>query len=469
MYCKTTVVNRRKNDDGNVIGKMEKKGLNIFKEALKSATCVALGAFALFMAVSCEKAVTAKDVVYQTKDKTILAYFIDNNNIASYAVNSINQIINGYLPDNGYVLIYTDNINTSTMTVRDTMPLLINVYKNSAGAVVTDTVYRFPGQNSATKAALKSAIHVAKTMFPATEMGLVLWSHGTGWLPAGYYASGTFSSGVITAELQERAEEMTALRTLKKLSGENKVKPFVNTWSSPPGGIDPYANMVKSFGLDNKTEMSIIDLAAAIPCKLDFIAFDACLMGGIEVAYQLKDSTNYVIFSPAEVLTSSFPYNTIMKPLFGGDYAAAAKAYNDYYAAQSGDSQSSTIAVVKTSALAEVAAQAKLIFDANRDKIQALDLSGIQPYFRYDKHWFYDINDFIVNLVGVNAASAFTAALNNAVVAKYTTGKILNLTIDPAKFSGVSTYINNPANSTLDAFYQNFAWEKAANMTAAGN
>ncbi|MFA6704179.1 MAG: hypothetical protein WCS05_05220, partial [Bacteroidales bacterium] len=133
-----------------------------------------------------------------------------------------------------------------------------------------------------------------------------------------------------------------------------------------------------------------------------------------------------------------------------------------------GDMQSATISVVKCSALADVAAQAKLIFDANRDKIQALNLSKIQPYFRYDKHWFYDINDFMVNLVGESAASAFTAALRNAVVAKYTTGKMIDLTILSSKFSGLSTYINNPVNSELDAFYQNFAWEKAVNMTAAG-
>ncbi len=446
---------------------MNRTGIYFFKGACRIAVCVAFVAIALFSAVSCEKAVTTQETVYETKDKTILVYFIDNNNIASYAVSSINQIINGYLPDNGYVVIYTDNIDTKTMVVRDTMPLLINVHKNSAGAVVTDTVYRFPAQNSATKAAITSAIQVTKTMFPATQMGMIMWSHATGWLPAGYYASGTFPSSAITAELAERAEEISALRNLRKLSGANNVTPFINTWPSPPGGVDPYANMVKSFGLDNKTEMSITDLAASIPCKLDFIAFDACLMGGIEVAYQLKDSVNYVISSPAEVLTTSFPYGTIMQPLFSGDYVAAAKAYNDYYEAQTGDMQSATISVVKCSALADVAAQAKLIFDANRDKIQALDLSKIQPYFRYDKHWFYDINDFMVNLVGESAASAFTAALKNAVVAKYTTGKMINLTILSSKFSGLSTYINNPANSALDAFYQNLAWEKAANMTAA--
>ena len=156
---------------------MDRTGVNIFKGTLRNASLLVLAAVTLFSAVSCEKAVKEQKTVYQTKDKTILVYFIDNNNLTSYAETSIEQIINGYLPDNGYVVIYTDNINTTTMAVRDTMPLLINVYKNSAGAIVKDTVYRFPGQNSATKAALTSAIQVTKTMFPATQMGLIMWSH----------------------------------------------------------------------------------------------------------------------------------------------------------------------------------------------------------------------------------------------------------------------------------------------------
>ena len=46
-----------------------------------------------------------------------------------------------------------------------------------------DTVYQFPDINSATTTALKNAMNLTNTMFPAKEKGLILWSHGTGWLP----------------------------------------------------------------------------------------------------------------------------------------------------------------------------------------------------------------------------------------------------------------------------------------------
>ena len=156
-----------------------------------------------------------------------------------------------------------------------------------------------------------------------------------------------------------------------------------------------------------------------------------------------------------------------MQPLFNGDYVAAAKAYNDYYASQTGDMQSATISVVKCSALADVATQAKLIFDANRDKIQALNLSKIQPYFRYDKHWFYDINDFMVNLVGESAASAIYGSAQECRCCK-----IYNRENDRFNYT---FFLNFPVSALISTirqtvnlmlFYQNYAWEKAVNMTA---
>lgn len=417
--------------------------------------------------ISCEKAVTAEEIVYPHKSKTILVYFVANNNLVANAIADIKEIMSGYVPDDGNLLVYCNNMDFNTHAILDTLPLLLNITKNEAGAVVADTVYKFAAQNSATRESLKSALLVSKTLFPSDSYGLILWSHGTGWLPSGYYSSGSFSSGTLTQYIQERSLQIEALRDLRRVNGEDTAVPFVNTWPSPPGGVDPYADRVKSFGLDGDTELEIIELAKGIPFKLDFLAFDACLMGDIATAYQLKDSTDYIMFSPAEVLTYGYPYSSVLQPLFAGNYDAAAQAYFNYYSSLSGDNCSCTISVIKTSELSEVAAQAKLIFSAYRDNIKSLDLSGIQAYFRYDKHWFYDLNDFIVALAGKSAAAPFTAALNNAVVAKYTTGKMLDLKIDETKFSGVSTYINNPADSELDAFFQTYAWEKAVYMTQA--
>ena len=66
-------------------------------------------------------------------------------------------------------------------------------------------------------------------------------------------------------------------------------------------------------------EMNIEDFAAAIPMKMDYIIMDACLMGGIEVAYALKDKCDRIIFSQAEVIGDGLcEYDTMASRLLAG-------------------------------------------------------------------------------------------------------------------------------------------------------
>lgn len=75
------------------------------------------------------------------------------------------------------------------------------------------------------------------------------------------------------------------------------------TFSSPDPLPVPFSEKIqtsgkpvlKSFGSQSVAdslayEMNINDMAEAIPMKLDYILFDACFMGGIEVAYEFRKS-----------------------------------------------------------------------------------------------------------------------------------------------------------------------------------
>lgn len=411
---------------------------------------ILLAACGLLSLQACEK-VEAEDIVFEEKSRTILLYMVSNNDLAPTAVSNIRKILKGYIPTDGNLAIYCNDFDLSTGRMKGTSTQLVNLYKDESGTIVRDTIIpKFPAKNSATKAQLLSVMNIVRTALPAKEYGLVFWSHGTGWLPSGYYSA------------KHENENENGIRRGLSDGGVPEIR---HRWPAAPGGTDPYAHMVKSFGREEGVEMPITDLASAIPYKMDFIAFDACLMGGIEVAYQLKDLCDYFIASPAEILTEGFPYSTIMEKFFKADYPAAAEAIYDSYEAQAGQFHSVTISVVKTSELNAVADAAREVFANYRSAIDTLDVSKIQPYFRYDKHWFYDIKNFMDRLAGADAA-AFDAALENAVIAKFTTGRMINLDIDPERFSGVSTYINNPANSTLDSYYQGLKWDKAVSMIA---
>lgn len=267
-----------------------------------------------------------------------------------------------------------------------------------------------------------------------------MWSHATGWLPEGFYSKPVESKGDM---LQAMAVEE-----------------------------DPYAHLVKSFGEDSGEEMDIIEMAAAMPIKYNYVIFDCCLMGGIEMAYEMKDVCDYVIASPTEIIANGFPYNKIMEPLLKGhtaDLQRCSEVYFDYYNSMSGDYKSATVALLKVAELEKLAASFKALFDAGgRDAIENLGMSEIQPYFRMNKHWFYDLDNFAKDLAALidreDLYLNIKADMSRAVIYKAATSKFITITIDPDKYSGVSTYIPNPDNAYLDSYYKDFAWNKACQM-----
>lgn len=375
--------------------------------------CALAMALTLF---SCKKAET-EEIVVVKRPKTVLLYMVANNNLSYDAENSISRLQNGYIPaEEGNLLVYKHCAGMD--------PVLLHIKKGEEGTVVADTAYRFPPRVSATKSALTQALNVTQALFPADSYGLILWSHGTGWIPP-------------LASSSSAAQEQ-------------------RSGSCPE----------RTFGLDGKVELEIRDLAQAIPYKLSFMLMDACFMGGIETAYEVKDSVDYYIGSPAEILTESFPYHKIMQHIFKStpDYAAVCKEYYDYYNAKSGAERSATVALMDCSKLAEVAEVAKRVFDQYGERIASLDLSLLQPYFRgSNSKYFYDLKDLVDAIADASLSAEFAAALERAVPYKAATPYFIELPI--RSFCGVSTYVpGNPADTKLADYYKQYKWNQATGM-----
>lgn len=375
--------------------------------------CALAMALTLF---SCKKAET-EEIVVVKRPKTVLLYMVANNNLSYDAENSISRLQNGYIPaEEGNLLVYKHCAGMD--------PVLLHIKKGEEGTVVADTAYRFPPRVSATKSALTQALNVTQALFPADSYGLILWSHGTGWIPP-------------LASSSSAAQEQ-------------------RSGSCPE----------RTFGLDGKVELEIRDLAQAIPYKLSFMLMDACFMGGIETAYEVKDSVDYYIGSPAEILTESFPYHKIMQHIFKStpDYAAVCREYYDYYNAKSGAERSATVALMDCSKLAEVAEVAKRVFDQYGERIASLDLSLLQPYFRgSSSKYFYDLKDLVDAIADASLSAEFAAALERAVPYKAATPYFIELPI--RSFCGVSTYVpGNPADTKLADYYKQYKWNQATGM-----
>ena len=384
------------------------------------------------MLISCKKEPETTPPI--KADRTVLVYMAADNNLAPYARKNIEDMKQGEVPDyfddgsGNVLLVYAD--------ITGEEPKLIRLSRDRFGTVTEETLRVYDDQNSCSDSVMRTVLSDVATLFPSDEAGLVLWSHGTGWLPEGYYSDPVYSSPDGAAAVPYHIE-------------------------------DPYAHLVKSFGTDDGAEMDIRDLAGALPGHYSFILMDACLMGGIEVAYELRDCCDYFIGSAAEVLANGFPYEKVVGEFFDGERGLrnACRLFYEHY-----KEEGATVSMVDTRRLDALAYAGRAVFASKRGSIQDLDMSSIQGYYRMDRHWFYDLDDFIFQLTYAEDSALyedFKEALDDAVVCKYTTDEfVLNgypqFSIN--KFSGLSTYIPNPENPILDEYYRTLAWNKAVMM-----
>lgn len=390
------------------------------------------------MAVSCE-AVVGVEKEFEKKKKTVLVYMAGNTNISAHALINIEQMEKGYIPDKeGNIVIY------SHVAEDPYHPVLLHL-RQAEGQPVLDTVYKFPYQSSVATESLTSAMKVTGTMFPADEMSLILWSHGLGWVPVGYYADSPSPDD--------------------DSYGGNFTQDINRNMPNTYFGHDYIGDSLKVPG------MEITALAKSIPYELEFLIFDACNMGNIEVAYQLRNNAKYIISSPAEVLTDGFPYRKIMQHIFQdkSDLKAVAQEYYNYYMYES-SSRSATISLVDCSRLGELAAVTADIFDIYRDRILSLKKSDIQTFSRYGKHWFHDFRDFIDQLTadGKNPAlvQAFRQKLEETVLYKASTPRFMEIVIDPNRYCGLSSYITCPSDTELNSAYKKLDWNRDVQMIA---
>ncbi len=371
----------------------------------------------------------------------MLIYVAANNNLSMYADSCFNQLKRGYIPveknKQQILMVYAHTPGKA--------PSLSRYYVDKRGIKVEEIIRTYPeNANSATADQLRTVIADAENAYPADIHDLVLWSHATGFLPQGYFS-----------HPKERADGgvLTAARP------------------------NPYAALVKSDGelksfgrdSDGKLEIEIQNLVPAISRNhYEMIIFDCCLMGGIEVAYQMRGSCDYLVVSPTEILAQGFPYDKILDNVFNEKnreqaVSGIAKSYMDYYWAMSGTYQSATVSVVKTSALERVADCCRRIFDGRQNELMTINRSSVQAYFYSDdRHWYYDLDDLMGKIADQAQYAEFQRELNRAVIYKETTPHFFNLAIN--HYSGLSVYIPREEYSYLNNYYKTLDWNKATRM-----
>ena len=390
----------------------------------------------------------------------LLLYSAGYNSLSGFLADDINDLLSGELPASGrmddVLLVYSHLLSPKGGYNTPTSPILMRAYKDMEGNIVKDTLVVYPeGSISSTASQLNEVLTYVKDNFPAKTYGMVFSSHATGYLPSGYYSN---PKGYVYQK-----------------SGAKRIFGPGRDWQDSPGvpyvepEYDPSLPMVKSVGQDQvgtsgnylSYEIEIDDFAKAIPMYMDYILFDACLMGGVEVAYELSGKCGMVGFSQTEVLAEGFDYKTLTNHLlYGGtpDPAAVCMDYFNQYDIQSGVYRSATISLVDCTRMKHLAQVCAQLFDKYRDAIAELKPSNVQRYFRSDYHWFYDLFD-IVSKAGAdeNEINELKAAIDECMVYKAATPGFMG-SFNIRVYSGFSMYLPCNGGAELDLYYKTLKW-----------
>lgn len=243
----------------------------------------------------------------------------------------------------------------------------------------------------------------------------------------------------------------------------------------------------KAFGDDGGYNIDIPDLANVLKKsfseKLDFVLFDACMMGNAEVGYELKDVTSHCIASVMETPVYGFPYDQILPYLYTEniDYSAVCHEFISFNKTKD---IWGTCAVMDCSQMENLASAVKAKLSEWQDALSSVSMRNVQQYgVNSYKYFSYDVLDFfrelgrksgIVKTTDLNEAIASVqSALNQAVIAKDCLSGVDydfdGLVIDGTRFCGIGMYIPEKYNSYVanktawNSYYeQSISWYRAA-------
>jgi len=231
----------------------------------------------------------------------------------------------------------------------------------------------------------------AAKKYQADNYMLILWDHGSGWLPT------------------------MASHLKKSIAFDNTSNDFLT--------MDEMSSALES-------------ITSAIGRKIDIIGFDACLMAQIEVAYQIKDYANYMIASEEKEPDSGWPYDKILSQFTGNgnispiDLSKNIVNVTDVYTISAIDLNK--ISNIKNSVinfadgLISIRKMPTIYNELNTSVLQTVDYFGMGNNDIYGGVDLYDLTYKIENSTAIGymglktAAASVERAVNDCVIANST-------------------------------------------------
>ena len=290
-------------------------------------------------------------------DSGLYSYFLTNIKDIKSAI--VNQ---GGLGNKRLMIFISTKVNKGA---------LINVqYKN--GSCVDDTVAIYNNKLAGLK--LNSAEWITtllkrvKQEAPAKHYSMIVGCHGMGWIPA---------------------KPSTRInRSVASPFGLNK-----NAGKAGPPtrwlGGDAYQTNISEF--DKGIEDSGIG-------KFQYILFDDCNMTGIEVAYELRDATHYIVGCPTEIMADGMPYNLLWGELskVNPDYHRICNDFINFYSSYTYKGSLYPYGTISVIDCSQVEGMVNLMKEINTSSsLSPFVESNLQSMDGYNPTKFYDMGDYV--------------------------------------------------------------------------
>lgn len=378
-----------------------------------------------------------------TPDKdsvTILAYLIANNNLNDALLYNIAIMYDGLksMKEPATLLVYWDGV--SSMGDNNSTHLILKYETDGKGKIngkpalgidatnrdvlnVAEVLKEYPSQISTDKNVFQSVLNDMVAFSPTDKLGLVIGSHGSSWL---------------------------------------------NTISTSG----------RALGYDGSTSNSIVltdmvEAMQAVGKKFEFLLFDACLMGTIEVCHEFRNVADYLIASVMEVPIYGFPYDYFLSDLYKGTvngYKKVCQSFVDYYKSEYEKGENGcwgTIALIDCSEVPSLVAQIKGEITSHKDALSDYNVGNLQEYGREGgKYIAYDLEHFIKDLNGGEVPKSFEDQLKKTVLYKGCLEEAryysYDYDVDAENFCGLGLYIPLSSRPKWNTYFKTLDWYTAS-------
>ena len=396
----------------------------------KNFFCLLLGVCFL---TSCNNNDDNEFPVKPDKDSiTILSYLIANNNLDSDLLANIGAMYDGLAGVGQPVELFVYWDGKTMLGSKKSSHVILKYSTDGKGNIngrpalddsatlndvldVAEIVKSYTDQNSTEKNVFTKVLNDMVMLSSTDKFGLVIGSHGSSWL-------NTIKTG-------------------------------------------------RALGYDGSVDNSILltDMVNAITSigkTFEFILFDACYMGTVEVCPTFRNVADYQIASVMEVPAYGFPYDTCMKYLYQGTvegYKLVCQKFVDYYKTcyNSGASSWGTVALVDSKEMENLTNVLKQEIVAHKDLLADYRTGNLQEYGKDAGPFIaYDVEHFVRDLNQGNPIESFEKQLKKTILYKgcLENAKPTSYKVDASNFCGLGIYIPVSSRPKWNEYFKTLDW-----------